>query len=112
LEIHVNEKAMLVEFWLTGAEGKDAALLDSLKPEFARWKAKKYLPVVYKSGTEDLYELTSALLTSNRDRAARRAAERLREPAAAPRPSVAEQLRRRPERPEKSPGKRRDDVSL
>ena len=76
MEIHVNEKAMLVEFWLTGAEGKDSALLNSLKPEFARWKARKYLPVVYRSGTEDLYEFTSALLTANRDRAAGRSVQK------------------------------------
>jgi hypothetical protein len=67
---------MIVEFWLTGAEGKDAVLLDSLKPEFTRWRAKKYLPVVYKSGSEDLYELTSALLTANRDRAAGRSVQK------------------------------------
>jgi hypothetical protein len=78
LQIKIDENSKIVEFWLSGPDQRDAALLACLKPMFAKWKAKKYLPVVYRSGTEDLQELTSALLKDCRNRAARREAERRR----------------------------------
>lgn len=111
MEINVNEQAKLVEFWLTNAEKNDEALLASLKPQFKAWKAKKYLPVVYRSGSEDLYELTSALLIWNCRRAAERevASRRAAEP---PRPSVLEKLRSAPAPAEKPAGKKSEEPSL
>jgi hypothetical protein len=75
LEIEVNEKAKLAEFWLTRAEADDTALRKSLLPQFQEWKEKKYLPVVYLSGREDLYDCTLALLKHNREVSARRTVE-------------------------------------
>ena len=75
MEIEVNEKARLAEFWLTRAEADDAALRASLLPQFQEWKEKKYLPVVYLSGREDLYDCTLALLRHNREVSARRTVE-------------------------------------
>jgi len=70
LEINVNEKERVVEFWLTNAEKNDAALRESLKLQYKAWKAKKYLPVVFESGSLDLYPATSDLLCYNRRRIA------------------------------------------
>lgn len=70
LEISVNKEDHIVEFWLTNAEKNDAVLRELLKPQYKAWKAKKYLPVVYKSGERDLCEATSDLLCYNRKRLA------------------------------------------
>lgn len=47
-------KTKSVIFWLTNAEKNDPALRASLKPQFAHWRAKGYLPVVMESGEGDL----------------------------------------------------------
>lgn len=47
-------KTKSVIFWLTNAEKNDSALRASLKPLFAEWRAKGYLPVVMESGEGDL----------------------------------------------------------
>ena len=70
MEIRVNEKCRIVEFWLTNAEKNDIALRESLKPQYQKWKAENYLPVVYESGKRDLCAATSALLCYNRKRRA------------------------------------------
>ena len=62
MKMIVNEKDRLVEFWLANDEKSDAALRESLKPEFKRWKARKFQPVVYESGRGDLQESVLALL--------------------------------------------------
>lgn len=62
MQVIVNEKDKLVEFWLTNAEKNDPKLRESLRPEFKRWKARKYQPVVYESGKGDLRESVLALL--------------------------------------------------
>ena len=62
MQVIINEKDKLVEYWLTNAEKSDVALRESLKPEFKRWKVKKYLPVVYESGTGDLRDGVQGLL--------------------------------------------------
>lgn len=65
-----------MEYWLTNAEKCDPALRESLKPEFKRWKAKKYQPVVYESGKGDLRESVLALLKKTvHDQAKREVAE-------------------------------------
>ena len=63
----VNEKDRLLEIWLTNAEKNDAGLRESLKPLYKEWKAKRYLPVVYESGEDDLKESILGLLRHNRE---------------------------------------------
>lgn len=62
MQVIINEKEKLVEYWLTSAEKSDLALREALKPEFTRWKAKKYLPVVYESGTGNLRDGMDGLM--------------------------------------------------
>lgn len=75
MEINRNEKNKTMEVWLTKAERNDQSLRDSLKPYYKEWKEKGYLPVVYLSGNEDLYENTLELLKRNRNCSARREVE-------------------------------------
>ena len=44
----------LVYIWLSREEGQDKALLDSLKPQYAAWRADGYMPVVMESGKGDI----------------------------------------------------------
>ncbi|MEN6471853.1 MAG: hypothetical protein ABFC62_10350 [Clostridiaceae bacterium] len=72
MEIIANEKDRILEIWLTNAEKNDAVLRASLKPLYSQWKAKKYLPVVYESGSGDLKESILGLLQHNREVIAKR----------------------------------------
>ena len=67
VKVIVNGKDRLVEYWLTRNEAADASLLTFLKPEFEKWKKRKYLSVVYESGAEDLEQNLCALLRHNAD---------------------------------------------
>lgn len=67
MEIIVNEKAQIVEYWLRSDE---AELREQMKPEFAVWKRKGYMPAVFLSGDQDLTCRTSDLLCYNRKRIA------------------------------------------
>lgn len=68
MQLHVNEKARLLEIWLSSTERDDAALRDSLDPLLTASRAKKYRPVFYLSGDGDLRESTAALLRARRRR--------------------------------------------
>ena len=68
MEIEVKDKQKRVNIWLTHAESQDEALMESLKPIYREYKAKKYLVAVFASGTEDLKGLTCELLRYNRIR--------------------------------------------
>lgn len=75
MEMVVNEKAKIVEYWLRADE---RMLRERLKPEFAAWKRKGYLPAVFLSGGKDLYRQTSDLLCCNRRRIALLEAQKAR----------------------------------
>jgi hypothetical protein len=62
---YVEEPLRQVRIWLTRAEGKDQALLDSLKPRYKEWKAQGYLPVVFESGESKLEDDMYMLLKHN-----------------------------------------------
>jgi len=62
---YVEEPLRQVRIWLTRAEGKDQALLDSLKPRYKEWKAQGYLPVVFESGESKLEDDMYLLLKHN-----------------------------------------------
>ena len=66
----VNENTKIVSVWLTGAEKRDVALRERLKPMYRRYHKEKYLVAVYESGEQSLEGLTSDLLCYNRKRLA------------------------------------------
>lgn len=70
MEINVNENSKIVSVWLTGAEKRDAALRERLKPMYRRYHKEKYLVALYESGEQNLESLTSDLLCYNRKRLA------------------------------------------
>ncbi len=75
----MNERDRLVEYWLTNDEKSDPALRELMKPEFKRWKVKKYQPVVYESGAGDLRDSVLGLMQKSlRDQAKREAEEEKR----------------------------------
>ena len=65
MEIEVKKQEKRVYIWLTKEESNDEQIDKQLKPFFKECKSKGYLAVVYRSGTEDLVETTSALLIYN-----------------------------------------------
>ena len=68
MEIEIKDQEKRVDIWLTRAESQDPEMQVSLKPIFQAYKARKYLVVVFSSGTEDLQSLTCDLLRYNRVR--------------------------------------------
>ena len=68
MELEVRDKEKRVNIWLTHAESQDAEFMESLKPIYREYKAKKYLVAVYESGTGDLEGSIRDLLLYNRVR--------------------------------------------
>lgn len=66
MKIEVDQEQKTVFFWLSRVEGTDAQLRQSLNPMFKQLKSRGYQSVVFRSGTEPLVEMTSALLRQNR----------------------------------------------
>lgn len=66
MQIDVHEDKKLVCVWLTKDESADAAVDEKLKPLYEKYKQRKYTVAVYRSGGQDLSELTGALLRYNR----------------------------------------------
>mgnify|MGYP007056172873 CR=1 FL=1 len=65
MEFEVRDKEKRVYIWLTHAESQDAALKESLKPIYQKYKAKKYLVAVFESGTRNLQTTLRELLLYN-----------------------------------------------
>lgn len=76
MKMFVDKDKKIVELWLTTAEQNDQTLMESLKPLYGAWREEQYRPVVFRSGTRDLLDLTAGLLLHNRTVAARRDLER------------------------------------
>ena len=70
----MDEKHRFAEFWMTNSDQADPVIEAQAQRLCKMWYAKGYLPVIYRSGKENLVELTSALLVSNLKRKARREA--------------------------------------
>ena len=75
MEITRNEESRIISVWLTNADQKNEEIQNWLKRKYPVWKKEGYLTVVYKSGHEDLYENTLALLKHNRRLSAQREVE-------------------------------------
>ena len=73
LRIDINDESKIVSIWLTKAEQADDTYRLPLKEICETYKAKKYMVAVFRSGSEDLYGNTLALLKYNRRRSAEKA---------------------------------------
>ena len=75
MEITRNEESRILSVWLTNADQQNEEIQNWLKGKYPVWKKEGYLTVVYKSGHEDLYENTLALLKHNRSLSAKKEVE-------------------------------------
>ena len=92
MKLIVDDELKIAGFWLSRAERDDGELKASLKPQFAEWKAKNYLPVVYESGDGDLKESIYYLLKHHIEKKAK--AEELSKQAAAGSESAKKKLKK------------------
>ena len=83
MEIDIRENQKIVGNWLSKAERDDPELRDTLRNICAEYGPRKYTVAVFNSGEEDLCDLTSGLLLTNRRKLAEREAvsERLAAPS-------------------------------
>ena len=66
MEIRLNPQVNIAEIWLSTADQKDAACMATLPSLIEDFKAKNQYPVVFRSGTDSLYDQTLGLLLHNR----------------------------------------------
>ena len=66
MQIQVHEDKRIVCVWLTKDESSDAATPTQIKDIIAQFRPKKYLVVIFRSGTQELTESTRELLRYNR----------------------------------------------
>jgi len=83
MEIIRDEKAKIIEVWLSKTEATDDKLAERLRPLYLKWKQQKYMTCVYRSGGRNLQEQTAGLLRHNRDYFARKELENTRQQIAA-----------------------------
>ena len=67
MRIQTNEEKKIVTIWLTGQDQANPCCNAFMDPLINAWKAKQYFPVIFRSGTHDLYDNTTGLLLHNRD---------------------------------------------
>lgn len=79
---HIHPDKHIACYYTTHAEAATPEVKAYLQAEFAFCEAHKIRPAVFYSGSEDLPDLTSALLVSNRNRMAAREVKAEREAAA------------------------------
>ena len=66
MQIQVHEDKKIVCVWLTKDESSDKATPAQIKNVIALFRPKKYLVVIFRSGTQELTESTRELLRYNR----------------------------------------------
>ena len=66
MQIQVHEDKRIVCVWLTKDESSDKATSARIKNVIAQFRPKKYLVVIFRSGTQELTESTRELLRYNR----------------------------------------------
>ena len=62
---YVDEKRRVASWWLSNEEQQDEHITDSLRPQFKEWKSKGYLPVIFRSGSDDLEGCTHDIMKYN-----------------------------------------------
>ena len=66
MQVDIHDDARQVCIWLTRAESADPATDARIRSLIQKYHDQKYLVAVYRSGSEDLFENTLALLKYNR----------------------------------------------
>ena len=66
MQIQVHEDKKIVCVWLTKDESSDDTTPARIKNVIAKFRPKKYLVVIFRSGTQELTESTRELLRYNR----------------------------------------------
>lgn len=80
---HIYPDKHIACYYTTHAEAEMPEVRDYLRVEFSLCNAHKLRPAVIYSGSDDLADLTGALLVSNRNRMAEREVKAEREATAA-----------------------------
>lgn len=75
MKIEIMEQQKQVCIWLTKDESANEELQEKMRRLLESCREKHFFFTIYRSGTQDLTELTSALLIYNIRRAAERAVE-------------------------------------
>ena len=75
MEINIRDDQKIIEIWLSKAERDGPSLSNTLRKLCVEYGPRKYTVAVFKSGEEDLCDLTSGLLLSNRRKLAERETE-------------------------------------
>ena len=63
-----NDRLKIMEIWLTKEDQENEVFMDGLNAKYEEWKQQGYLPVVYRSGSEPLFDCTLDLLKHNRNK--------------------------------------------
>ena len=73
MRIQYKERpSKLVYIWISKDEGRDSALLASLKEKYAIWRAEGYMPVVMESGDNSLEHIMHGLMKHHYESQAQR----------------------------------------
>ena len=72
MKIEITEQKKQVCIWLTREESADEAVQKEIMQLLEPYREKQYFFAIYRSGTQDLTEMTSALLIYNIKRSAER----------------------------------------
>ena len=72
LRIEITEQKKQVCIWLTREESADEDVQKKMMQLLKPYREKQYFFAIYRSGTQDLTEMTSALLIYNIKRSAER----------------------------------------
>ena len=75
MKIEIMEQQKQVCIWLTREESADEDLEAKMMQLLEPYREKQYFFAIYRSGTQDLTEMTSALLIYNIKRSAERAVQ-------------------------------------
>ena len=73
MEINRNDEKKIIEIWLTNQDQQDPEIQTTTNELIAYWYRQNYLPVIYRSGIEDLRENLLPLLKHNRKCSAQKA---------------------------------------
>ena len=75
MKIEITEQKKQVCIWLTREESADEDVQKKMMQLLKPYREKQYFFAIYRSGTQDLTEMTSALLKYNIKRSAKRAVQ-------------------------------------
>ena len=68
--IRINDNNKIVSLWLSGEESHTGVLPEEIRNTCDAYRTRKYMIAVFRSGEDDLYGNTIAMLRHNRQLAA------------------------------------------